>query len=62
MTEKPLNFNAVIQGRAAEMIISKMSDYPKQHNGTTIGKSRATEILLCELWNLKHSTEIKPCE
>lgn len=60
--ETKLNYVAKIEGRAAEMIIDKMSEMRKQKN-ITISKSRATQMLLCELFNARQlNKDIKPCE
>lgn len=57
-----LSYVANIEGNAAAMIIEKIADFRKTKN-VTIGQSRATQLLLCELWNLKQTgVEIKPCE
>lgn len=63
MADIQIHFEAIIRGRSAELVIDKISEYAKAHNGRTIGKSRATELLLCELWNLKKvGTDNKPCD
>lgn len=59
--ETKLAYVAKIEGRAAEMIIDKVAEIRKNKN-ITIGKSRATQLLLCELWNLKRTGEQKDCE
>ncbi len=59
--EASLNFNVVLEGRAAELVINKMSEYPKTNKGRSIGKKRATQLLLCELWQLKTNSD-KSCE
>ncbi len=63
MQETKLNYQAFIEGRAAEMIIDKIADINKTKN-ITIGKSRATQLLLCELYNLKYNDlkSVKPCD
>lgn len=60
--ETKIKYYAKINGRAAEMVVDKCADYLKA-KGRTLGLSRATEILLCELYNLRQSTENKTsCE
>lgn len=62
MAETKLNYVANIEGNAAQMIIDKIADFRKQKN-ISIGQSRATQLLLCELYNLKQTgVEIKPCD
>lgn len=58
--EIKLNYQATIEGFPAEMIIDKIAEISKTKN-ITIGKSRATQMLLCELYNLRLGFKNKPC-
>ena len=62
MAETKINFVATIEGNAAKMIIDKIADIRKEKN-ITIGQSRATQLLLCELYNARlNDNNIKPCD
>lgn len=59
--ETKINYFAKIEGKPAEMIIDYIADVRKNKN-ITIGKSRATQMLLCELYNLKKGVDITKCD
>lgn len=62
MAETKLSYVATIEGNAAAMIIQKIADFRTEKN-ITIGQSRATQLLLCELFNARQlNKDIKPCE
>ncbi len=62
MAETKISYVANIEGNAAAMIIDKIAEFRKQKN-ITIGQSRATQLLLCELYNIKQTgIDVKPCE
>lgn len=51
--EPKVFFQVKLTGNAAKLILEKQSE--KSENGLIgIGKARATQILLCEMYQLKH--------
>jgi hypothetical protein len=61
MAETKLNYVLSIEGNAAQMIIDKVAECRKRN--ISISQSRATQLLLCELYNAKQlNNNIKPCE
>lgn len=61
MQEPKLSFVVDLEGNAASMIIQKIADL-RMNNNVKIGQSRATQLLLCELYNARQLNSIKPCE
>jgi hypothetical protein len=61
MAETKLNYAVTIEGNAALMIIDKIAECRKRN--ISISQGRATQLLLCELYNIKQTgLEIKPCD
>lgn len=57
MQEKPLHFQCKLYGNAAKIINEKIEKETKEVFGRKpkYGKQRATQALLCELWELKNA-------
>jgi len=58
MSEITINYVAHIEGRSAEMIIDKIAEFKKTKN-VKLSNSRATQLLLCELYNIKQGVKDK---